>query len=131
MGVELHISRAEDWAENQGQEISADEWLSYVASDPELQLWPENGPHFVRWLGASKYDEPWLDWSQGNLSTKWPDTALFRKMLAIAESLSANVQDDDGTKYTAESPWEYDPTERIAEYKAQHNASWWKRLLGR
>ena len=88
---------------------------------------PENGPHFFRWLGASKYD----DWSQGNVSTKWPDTALFRKMLAIASSLGANVQDDDGTGYTAESPWEYDPTKRIARYKAQHKSSWWKRLLGR
>lgn len=131
MGVELHISRAEHWAENEGQEISADEWLSYVASDPELQLWPENGPHFVHWLGASKHDEPWLDWYQGNVSTKWPDTALFRKMLAIAASLGANVQDDDGTKYTADSPWEYDPSERIAEDEAPHKRPWWKRVLGK
>lgn len=131
MGVELHISRAEHWADNQGLEISADEWLSYVAADPELQLWSENGPHFVRWLGASKYDEPWLDWSQGSVSTKWPDTALFCKMLEIAASLGANVQDDDGTKYTAESPWKYDPSERIAQYAAQPAVPWWKRWLRR
>ena len=131
MGVELHITRADFWAENVGKEITAAEWLSYVASDLELSLWAENGPYFVRWLGESNYEEPWLDWFQGNVSSKWPDTELFQKMLRIANAIEANVQDDDGTKYDASSPWEYDPSSRIAAFVAQEKAPWWKRLLGR
>jgi hypothetical protein len=56
---------------------------------------------------------------------------LFHKILAIAESLGVNVQGDDGTEYTSESSLEYDPSERVAEYKAQHKVSWWERLLGK
>src|SRR5689334_16430634 len=83
MGVEFHITRAEFWAENNDSPITAEEWLSYVASDSELSLDAANGRYFVRWLGASAYDEPWLDWFQENISTKWPDTALYQKMLRV------------------------------------------------
>lgn len=111
MGVELHITRAEFWAENEGFEISADEWLAYVAADPELELDPRNGKHFVQWLGKYSYEEPWIDWFQGNLSSKWPVTALYRKMLSIAAVLKAKVMDDEGTVYTAPSDWEFEPNE--------------------
>jgi hypothetical protein len=30
MGYDIHITRAEHWAENEGREISAEEWLAYV-----------------------------------------------------------------------------------------------------
>ncbi len=131
MGVELHITRAEFWPQNEGTEITADEWLSYVAADPELRRRPENGQYFVVWLGQSKYEEPWLDWFQGNVNTKWPDTTLDRKMLSIAVALGGRVQDDDGTVYVSAAEWEYDPSERINNYEAQTKPSWWKRLLGK
>ena len=109
MGVELHISRGEFWADNKTSPITLDEWLTYVESDPELVLQATLGEGFVRWLGESAYDEPWLDWFQGNISTKWPDTALYRKMLRIAKALGASVQDDDGTAYLHETDWEFSP----------------------
>lgn len=109
MGVELHITRAEFWAENEDAEITAEEWLAYVASDPELRLFGANGAFYAVWTGPSKHQEPWLDWFQGNVSTKWPDTALYRKMLRVAAALGAHVQDDDGSTYEGETDWEYDP----------------------
>jgi hypothetical protein len=109
MGVEFHITRAEFWAENESSPISADEWLSYVASDPELSLDQTNGKFFARWAGPSAYEEPWLDWSQGNIIAKWPDTALYIKMLRIAEVLRAQVQDDEGTVYKSPGDWQFDP----------------------
>jgi hypothetical protein len=111
MGVELHITRAEFWAENEGAEISAEEWLAYVESDPELRLDSRNGKYFVQWLGKSSYNEPWLDWFQGNVSSKWPDTALYRKMLGIATALKARVMDDNGNFYYAPNDWEFEPDE--------------------
>lgn len=110
MGVEFHITRAECWSDNDAVPIAAEEWLSYVAADDELQLAPENGPCHVRWLGQSKHDDPWLDWANGNIYTKWPDTALYRKMFHIAMTLDAHIQDDDGTKYLTIDAWKFDPT---------------------
>ncbi len=109
MGVELHITRAEFWAENERDEISADEWLTYVAGDPELQLDTVNGKYHARWLGKSSYDEPWLDWFQGNVHTKWPDTALYQKMLKVAAALDAQVMDDEGHVYRDPTEWEFEP----------------------
>ncbi len=130
MGVDLHITRAGHWAKNEHAQISSEEWLRYIESDPELHTWMENGKHFARWSGPSKHDEPWLDWFQGNIYTKWPDTALYRKMLRIAEAFDAKVQDDDGTNYLKPTDWIFDPTENRKHSSRQHRQSWWKRLLG-
>ena len=106
MGYELHITRAEFHASNEGHEITADEWMRYVQSDPELCPFPENGEYFVQWSGKSKYPDPWFDWFAGNISTKNPDKAIVGKMLKIAQSLGARVQGDDGEFYedTSEIP---------------------------
>jgi hypothetical protein len=109
MGAELYITRAEFWADNDSKKITAKEWLDYVASDPELKIDPRIGKYFALWSGKSAYDEPWLDWSQGNISTKWPDTALYKKMLKIAKALNAHIQDDDGTRYESPTDWQFEP----------------------
>lgn len=139
MGVEFHITRAEHWAENEQTPITREEWLRYVASDPELSLTPGSSSPAVHWSGPSRHKDPWLDWFQGNVYTKWPDTALYEKMLRIAQALGAHVQDDDGTRYTQPGDWTYDPSERLASPPASPPApppapirrSWWQRLLGR
>jgi hypothetical protein len=133
MGVEFHITRAENWFENEEVQITAEEWLQYIASDSELKLHTENGEYYAIWLGKSKYEEPWFDWSSGNIYTKWPDTALYRKMLQIAEKLNAKVQDDDVTVYLSADDWEFDPTlpaEAISNKPIQ-NISWWQKLFKR
>lgn len=130
MGLELYITRAEDWSDNKNAAITAEEWMAYVATDPELQPRPENGPYFVQWSGPSKNEEPWLDWFQGNISSKWPDSALYQKMLRIAKALGAQVQDDDGTVYSKAADWSYDPDTPIPPL-APARKSWWQRLLGK
>jgi len=109
MSVELHITRAKDWSDNDDCPITAAEWLQYVANDPEFSPMPENGKYFMVWSGPSAYEQPWLDWFQGKVSTKWPDVALYRKMLRVAAALGARVQDDDGHVYTHESEWTFNP----------------------
>jgi hypothetical protein len=129
MGVEFHITRAENWFENDDSQITAEEWLSYIQNDPELRLNTENGEYSAIWLGLSKHEEPWLDWSSGNIYTKWPDTALYRKMLQIAEALKAKIQDDDGNVYFTQEDWEYDPTKRDEISVPVENKPWWKKLF--
>jgi hypothetical protein len=129
MGVELHITRAHEWLDNQDQQIGADEWLAFIAADPELQLCPEHGPLFVRWLGKSALEDPWLDWSKGNIYSKWPESALYCKMLEIARALDAKVQDDDGGVYSTEDQWQFDPRAPRAA-PLERPKSWWRRLFG-
>jgi hypothetical protein len=94
VGYDLHITRRKDWSEA-GNDITAEEWLTYVAKDPELSPFPGNSAHMARWSGKSKYPDPWLNWFNGNIYTKNPDEALIDKMVAIARSLNARVQGDD------------------------------------
>jgi len=100
MGYDIHITRApSSWADNGGHEIRAEEWLTYVAKDPELRLDGANGPYFAIWSGPAGYEEPWFDWMKGNISTKNPDPAIVGKALLIASRLGARVQGDDDEIY--------------------------------
>jgi hypothetical protein len=104
MGYDLHITRADDWVENERQQIEASEWHALIESDPELRLaGGYHGPHFAFWDGHPEDDEAWLDWHDGNIETKNPDDRLVRKMIEIAGRLGAKVQGDDGELYTEES----------------------------
>ena len=98
MGYDLHITRRANWSD-EGNDITADEWLELVNNDSELQLKTENGPYFAVWSGKSTLREPWLDWSRGQIQTKNPDDALIDKMVSIANKLHAVVQGDDGEVY--------------------------------
>src|SRR4051794_27744398 len=102
MGVHLYITRAEFWANNESARIEADEWLRVVAADAELTLEPENGPHFAAWHSAAAVRPGWVDWSEGNLYSKYPDDALIAKMGRIAAALDARLQHEDGDPYEGE-----------------------------
>ena len=99
MGYDFHITRASSWADNAKHQISSDEWLAYIDNDPELALAGENGPYFALWTGRSGSESPWLDWSDGNIYSKNPDSALVDKMVVVARELRAQVQGDDGEIY--------------------------------
>ena len=99
MGYEVHITRAENWAENQDDFIQAEEWLNLVESDGELTLDVRNGPYFAMWSGPSEYEEPWFAWSEGNIHATYPDPMMLGKMIQIAGKLGAKVQGDDGELY--------------------------------
>jgi hypothetical protein len=99
MGYDLHATRAEFWAENDGKHITADEWLSLVGNDPELAIDEGNGPYFAVFTGSDPATVLWLDWAEGNVYTKNPNRATVEKLLAIADTLGAAVQGDDGENY--------------------------------
>jgi hypothetical protein len=105
MGYDLHITRADCWAENEGREITRDEWFALVGADPELTLDPVNGDDYALWNGRSRYPDPWLNWWRGNISTKNPDKPIIAKMIQIATKLGARVQGDDGEFYDSPPNW--------------------------
>lgn len=124
MGYDLHITRAEYWPDNEEHQISTEEWLSIVAIDDALTLNTNNGPYFANWSGPSTYEEAWFDWFDGNIYTKNPDRAIFKKMLQIANELSATVQGDDGETYTSIEDYpEFSP----ANQPEQAELRWWQK----
>jgi hypothetical protein len=108
MPPDFYITRAKLWTENADAQISVQEWLTYIDEDPEMEP-SEDRPYVALWLGPSKYDEPCLDWRQGNIHAWWPDSALYAKMLKIAVALGAHVQDDRGNVFLKEEDWSFDP----------------------
>jgi hypothetical protein len=98
MGYDLHITRRKDWC-NEGSDITAEEWLAYVATDSQLRLDSTSKRHSVTMDIKCQYPDPWLEWSEGCIYTKNPDEPILAKMLQIASALGARVQGDDGEFY--------------------------------
>ena len=133
MGYDLHITRRELW-HNEGDDITAEEWLAHVQLDPELRLRPENGPFHVEWQVAGS--SSWFDWSHGQIYTKYPDPSTIEKMVAIAHQLGATVQGDDGEFYEeggGSSPIEPAPAAAPPTEPSfgQRMSAWFARLLPR
>jgi hypothetical protein len=101
MGWEIHITRAEFWAENDEHPITAEEWLDLVQEDPELTIDArDNGPYFALWnVHSIGNDHPWFDLFEGSINTKYPDRKTLGKAIQIARRLGARVQGDDGEEY--------------------------------
>ena len=100
MGYDLHITRAEFWAENNGDRITEEEWLRVIERDNELAIDEANGPLFAVWGEETADYSPWLNWSDGNIFAKNPDKNTLAKMLQVADTLGATVQGDDGETYS-------------------------------
>ncbi len=96
MGRDIHITRARDWKQTDGHQISESEWRAVIDADPELSADPENGPNAALWVNHPEgRPDAWLDWSEGNVYTTDACAALLGKMISIAERLQAKVVDDD------------------------------------
>lgn len=100
MSYHVYITRGRFWAENQGFEISAVEWLQLIDSDTEFERDERNGPFFAVFTGSVHSENLWIDWSEGNLFANYPNRALQHKLLQVADSLGGMVQGDDGEVYT-------------------------------
>ena len=130
MGYDFHITRRDNWYD-EGADISADEWLKYVESDPELSIDESNGKYFAIWK------EGWLDWRRGEIYTKNPRKNLVEKMIQIANRLNAKVQGDEGEVYIDSSQVPDDEeTDRNLELIRQglssaHKQNWWRMLWGK
>lgn len=114
MGYNLYITRKEEWFEEQSNNnISLDEWLSYIQSSnselelsdvdtvklQEVEIKPQVGPGFCKWTAHPTNKRPWFLYFEGNIETKYPDELTIKKMISIAQDLNAKVQGDDGETY--------------------------------
>ncbi|QWT21901.1 hypothetical protein KPL74_07810 [Bacillus sp. NP157] len=116
MGYDVHITRKKDWFDEQGPEISLDEWKDYVASDPEMRLdgvaeATVGGGHVLRveqdglavWTGFAGHgvngNMAWFSPAAGGIVVKNPDVQILQKMFAVAQALGAQVVGDEGEQY--------------------------------
>lgn len=107
MGYDLHITRAEEWAESQDHPITRAEVDALVHKDPELRWVSEiratiSGSEetlviygdFIEWNRGY----PFRYW-EGALTYKNPDEPAMLKLIQLAGALNARVVGDDGEEY--------------------------------
>jgi hypothetical protein len=115
MGYELHITRAPDWTESDSHPITLDEWLKYIATDPEMRLDGFAEAHvdggvlryenkgLAVWLAYSGHgvngNMAWFDHRRGRIVVKSPDQEIVGKMKKIALTLGARLIGDEGEFY--------------------------------
>jgi hypothetical protein len=141
MGYDFHITRKENWSDEDGPEISLDEWIHYVRSDPEMRLdgfaEVERGsestiritdPSMAVWTSYSGNGDggnfAWMCLFHGSVQVKNADEEIRRKMWTIAEKMSARLQGDEGEFYGKDGLQipEY-PTAKI---ELRQPKPWWK-----
>jgi hypothetical protein len=116
MGYEVHITRKASWFEDDGPVISLNEWLEYLSSDAEMRLdgYAEartpagdvlrtEEPGIAVWTAYSRHgvdgNMAWFCHFGDRITVKNPDEEIRAKMYAIASSLGAKVQGDEGELY--------------------------------
>jgi hypothetical protein len=99
MGYDLHITRKEYWADEDGPQITLDEWQAYVAQDPDIV--PDgNNPGPENYVFAAHSERHPLWWHRsGEIYTKNPDDTMIAKLVQIARALHAKVLGDDDEVY--------------------------------
>lgn len=98
MGHELHITRRNVWSDK-GNDIKFEEFVNYVKNDPEFTHPGKNGEEFAEWKSPTTEYESWIWFYDGNIYSKNPEPELINKMVAIAKTLKATAQGDDGEIY--------------------------------
>ncbi|SDK75500.1 hypothetical protein [Microbulbifer yueqingensis] len=119
MGYDLHITRKDNWSDYAGPLISLAEWEQYVHGDPSMRM--DNSAEgktaegsvirvqsdgLAVWTAYSGHEPggnmAWFYYRDGNISVKNPDEEILGKMIAVARSLEARVQGDEGEYYPRE-----------------------------
>ena len=128
MGYDLHITRKEYWADEEGEgSISLSEWNAHVENDPELIQDPDNpGENNYLYLRDSGNWPLWYSPESGEINTKNPDTDVIQKLVRIANSLGAKVQGDDGELYDLDGNIVSDQASKSTSPNASAKKPWWK-----
>ncbi len=143
MGYDVHITRKEYFFDEDGEEISLDEWKSYIANDPEMRLdgyaeakFPEGtlrveSEGMAVWEGWSKNEIDgglaWMDHFEGSIACKNPDEEILKKMYQIASTLDAKVQGDEGEIYDSEGKSNWTELKEQGErMREQYSKKWWE-----
>lgn len=142
--AEIHITRKRNWRDDPGPAITLDDWLNYIASDPEMRVdgfsamdAPDGKtvriqrPGLAVWLGYSRHGENGntvcFTHFRDRISVKNPDKETIVKMHRVAQALGGRVQGDDDKIYDAQGNPSVDlPRPRQAAAAPEQKKAWWK-----
>jgi hypothetical protein len=101
VGYDVHVTRRSPWFAKDGLEISLDEWIVTVKSDPEMRLdgvAEASTPSADRLRYESEGLAVWTGYPdrRGRVVVKNPDQRALRKMWSVAQGLSAKVEGHEG-----------------------------------
>lgn len=97
MSYDVHITRAEYWAENEDAPIPLEEWIATATLDERLDA--RGGGLFVAPLIRSDEEDAAFHWDDGDVFAADPDENTLQLMRDLARTLDAKVQGDDGEHY--------------------------------
>ena len=100
----MYITRGLEPGESVERRIELEEWLAYAESSAELTrdgpFQSDDRPGFFN-LRVGEV-ETWLSWSDGEIYTENPPTAVRARMHHIADLFDATVQGEEGESYDEE-----------------------------
>ncbi len=98
-GYDLHITKKDFWADENGPCISREEWNNYVKTDSQIQRDDKNSTDdFLVSLELEQFPI-WYNPDLCEIYTKNPSENAINKLIKISEVLGARVQGDDGESY--------------------------------
>ena len=106
MSTYIYVTRRADPLDDDGSQITRDEWLQLIASDPDLT--PEDPPDrfpgykdaiYAAWKNYPGGYPAWFVWFKGNIEIKGLDDDLLRKLRAFATALNARIVSEEGEEF--------------------------------
>lgn len=98
-GYDVHITKKDFWADENGPCISHEEWNNYVTTDSQIQRDNKNSTNdFLVRLELEQFPI-WYNPYLCEIYTKNPSENAINKFIKISEVLDAKVQGDDGESY--------------------------------
>ena len=144
MGYDLHITRQENWFDDENSlKISQQQWEEYIANDPEMKLEGfaqvildtgevvriENNGIAV-WLKYSGeglgQNHAWFTLYNGNIGVKNPDQEIINKMVEISIFFNGKVQGDEGELYEIADYLDKQTLKEVTVQGKSNKKPWWK-----
>lgn len=116
MSYNVYVTRKDDWSDDDGPDITLNDWLDYLAidgslipdshraksTDPRVASGAKEATHayWAEWPGRDDAGhEVWFWLELGNIICANADTATLRKLFVVADVLGARLQGDEGEFY--------------------------------
>lgn len=124
MWYNVHITRKENWFDDDGERITLEEWNDYVRTDETIRQDPNNTEKDYIFVSSEGIYPLWYYEDRGEIYTKNPNTSTIIKMAQAAKTLNAHAQGDEGELY--DENWDMINQEPSLNSNNQETKTWWK-----
>jgi hypothetical protein len=106
MSIYVFVTRRADPLKPDGAEISREEWVKLVESDPDLSLedpadrFAADKTIYAVWKTYPEGYPAWFGLSGGNIEVKGIDDALLGKLRMFANKLGARIVSEEGENFS-------------------------------